>query len=151
ASFYGVPVEIEDNEFVDVLEDGGIAVINRKSSSMFASEFRQMAGKKFEGKRNLYSQMNQAGGGVAFELGGVVRPVTPNVAALGRESLRKQGVEVSVKIDATEATNRMADGIREELSEFAELPSAIQKSIKTSMREISDEIKESLLNKNEEE
>lgn len=100
-SFHGVPVEIEDGEFVDVLEDGGIAVINRKSSSKFANEFRSMAGKKFKGKRAIYSQMNQSEGGIAFQDGGVVSAITPNLSAIGSESLRRQGLQVRVTVDAT--------------------------------------------------
>lgn len=125
-SFFGVPVEIEDGEFVDVLEDGGIAVINRRSSSMFASDFKAMGGKIFPGKRKLYSDLNQAGGGIPLAQDGIsIGGFTPPLAAIGRESLRQQGQEVRVKLETDGIEDKVAGAVRNGLRTFEDLPDLI--------------------------
>lgn len=69
----GQPVEVEGEEFVDRVEGGGIAVVNKRSSNIFKDVLQRIGGTVFPGKRKLLSDINSYGGfGVRYEQGGLV-------------------------------------------------------------------------------
>lgn len=56
--FNGQRVLIEHGEFSDRTEDGGIAVVNKRSSAAFKNTLSRVKGKTFPGKRALLSNIN---------------------------------------------------------------------------------------------
>lgn len=69
----GQPVEVEGDEFIDRVEGGGVAVVNKRSAGIFKEVLQRVGGTVFPGKRRLLSDINSYGGfGVKFEQGGLV-------------------------------------------------------------------------------
>ena len=66
--------EIEDGEFTDIA-NGKFMTINRRSTSLYGSQLRAMAGIDFEGKDRILSAINQAGGGIPLAAQGMAVPI----------------------------------------------------------------------------
>lgn len=71
----GVPVEAEHGEFITETENGGVAIINKKSSSIFKDVLSDIGVRNFPGKKRMLSEINSFNGyGVKFESGGTIEP-----------------------------------------------------------------------------
>jgi TP901 family phage tail tape measure protein len=69
-------VNVEGGEYYERLADGSSVVINKRSTSRFASALRAQAGKNYAGKLQALSAINEMGGGVPlFAMGGIVPPM----------------------------------------------------------------------------
>lgn len=86
----GVDAIIENGEFVDYDEFGGIAVVNKRSSARFMPQLKNIAGKVFPGKRRYLSAINQdRSHGIAFAQEGTIIPDL--VSATGSDNIVRQG------------------------------------------------------------
>lgn len=107
--------------------EGGEAIINRKSTKKYRPLLSAInaaeGGRRFdlggivELNRNFDRSMAEKYGGL-FREGGVVGGFTPNLAAIGRDSLRRQGVDVEVRVAnslklSDSDIERIADAVRE--------------------------------------
>lgn len=71
----GVPVEAEHGEFVTQTEGGGVAIINKRSSSIFKDVLNDIGVRNFPGKKRMLSEINSFNGyGIKFEGGGAIEP-----------------------------------------------------------------------------
>ena len=69
-------VNVEGGEYYERLADGSSVVINKRSTSRFASALRAQAGKNYAGKLQALSAINEMGGGVPlYATGGLIAPM----------------------------------------------------------------------------
>jgi hypothetical protein len=69
-------VNVEGGEYYERLADGSSVVINKRSTSRFASALRAQAGKNYAGKLQALSVINEMGGGVPlYATGGLIAPM----------------------------------------------------------------------------